>query len=211
MGYDHWMTPPNEIALAMEYMGSIDYDPASNEVSQVYVRARTFAVAPTDTIRYPYQFGHRIVNGLSTSWAGNVWLNPPYSAGLIDQFVDKAISEWNGFRWSKNLSHKLFPIQKMLILVNSQTDTKWYHKLLGNATAALFYRGRLKYWKIFNNQAHEKWEGEKSIAEGRGKVGNSPRYLNTLFLFDRDSYALSRFTEFYGHKGIIVTKWTKDT
>lgn len=196
MGYDHWMTPPIEIESARWYMGGINLDPASNVIAQNYVQADNYAYDYKDPInnellRPPVGMTH--ADGLSIRWFGNVWLNPPYSAGLIDCFIDKAVEEWGRYA-----------VERMLILVNSQTDTKWYHKLIQHSTRMFLYRGRLKYWKIFDGKAHEKWEGEKSKAEGKGKVGNSPRYLNTLFLFERDASKLKLFREIYGSKGQIL-------
>jgi hypothetical protein len=190
-GYDRWMTPPDEISIAREYMGgNISLDPASEKIAQQYIYADTY---------YGLDRG---VNGLVHDWYGNVWCNPPYSAGNIDAFVDKAIREWHRLAV---LSPDGWAVDNMLILVNSSTDTRWYHDLLRYSTAALLYTGRIKYWKIFDGSAHEKWEGEVSKAKGLNKVGNSPRYLNTLFMFNRTG-DVSRFKEYYGNKGTIVVK-----
>lgn len=204
MGYDHWMTPPSEIDNARRYMGSISLDAASNDIAQNYVRAESYAYDYKDGISSGKSSGVPHVDALSMRWFGNVWLNPPYSAGLIDMFVDKAIEEWQHTYPNSAASPSHYAVDRMLILVNSQTDTRWYHKLIDNASRILLYRGRLKYWKIFDGKAHEKWEGEKSKAEGKGKVGNSPRYLNTLFLFERDHSRLKLFRDIYGSKGQIL-------
>lgn len=207
MGYDHWMTPPAEIELVRDYMGRINIDPASNFVAQEYVQADAYAYDYKDELNIynsTPKYGVPHIDGLSMRWVGNIWLNPPYSAGLIDRFADKAIEEWNFEYPNSAYGPKHWAVNRMLILVNSQTDTGWYHKLMGAATRVFLYRGRLKYWKIFDGKAHPKWEGEKSKAEGKGKIGNSPRYLNTLFLFERDSSRLKLFKELYGHKGQIL-------
>lgn len=182
MPFDSWMTPPHIIELAREMMTSIDLDPASHPVAQEYIKAKEFCAL---------EIGK---NGLDIEWYGNVWLNPPYSKGNIDKFVYKALDEWN-ISGMYN-----YGIKNMLILVNSATDSKWYHALLENCSAFCLWRGRIKFWKIENGQAYEKWEGEKSKQLARGKIGNSPRYLNTLFYFGDN---VDRFRYYFGGKGYI--------
>lgn len=174
-GYDEWMSPPNVLELARTAMGSIDFDPASNPVAQEYVKAKQYCVTRAEFIPYMSSFADDdavLCDGLKQPWRGNVWCNPPYSAGNIDLFVDIAIDQYNNGS-----------VNQMLMLVNSATDTKWYHKLIRHSQLTMLWRGRIKFWKIVNGVALEKWEGEKSKAEGKGKIGNSPRYLNTLFYF----------------------------
>lgn len=198
MPFDEWMTDPNVIELARSTMGSIDFDPASNMIAQRYVKAHSFCVHPdeynvVDFIRYDV-----LRDGLDQVWHGNVWCNPPYSAGNIDRFVDKAVTEWNRREYEKNNE-----INQMMILVNSATDTKWYHRLLEYSTCTLLWRGRIKFWKIQDGKAHEKWEGEKSKEKGLGKIGNAPRYLNTLFYFGTVQGIL-RFKETFKEKGTFI-------
>ena len=206
MGFDHWMTPPEQIEAARSFMGSIDLDPASNYVAQQYVRAATYAITreEEDLQNRLYEenklevtnsaiTGTKVINGLGIPWHGNVWVNPPYSRDLINLFVGKVVHE------SYNIQ-----VKNMLLLVNSQTDTGWYHQLLENAQALLLYKGRLKFWKVINNRAYDKWEGEKSKQEGAGKIGNSPRYLNSLFLFTHNDDYIVRFKQLYSKYGHVI-------
>lgn len=173
MPYDSWLTAPDILdRVRVTFDGQIDFDPASNIVAQRYVKAKNYCVAPDDTESMFNQYHDDVMltNGLAQPWHGNVFCNPPYSAGNIDAFVDKAIAE-------------LPNIDQMIILVNSATDSKWYHKLLLHSDCTLLWRGRIKFWKIENGEAREKWEGVLSKEKGLGKIDNSPRYLNTLFYF----------------------------
>ncbi len=43
-----WYTPPEYTALARQVMGSIDLDPASNELAQTWIKATTFYTAAND-------------------------------------------------------------------------------------------------------------------------------------------------------------------
>ncbi len=100
-------------------MGSIDLDPASADKAQRIVKADTYYTQGTD--------------GLSHEWFGNVWLNPPYSSELIVKFVDKLISE-------------LGNIKQAIILVNNATETEWFSRLAGRASAVCFPKGRVKFY-----------------------------------------------------------------
>lgn len=195
-GYDHWMTPPGVIRLVRDVCGDIDFDPASNFVAQQYIQAdsfgitvqeaeRLFSTTPLGEIQ-----GRAVVDGLRTPWYGNVFCNPPYSRGNIDAFVDKAIEE-------------LPNVEQMFFLVNSATDTAWYHKLIEYFHLTALWRGRIKFWKIMDGRAYERWEGEKSKQLGRGKVGNSPRYLNTLFYYGPPSHRLKFRSVFKPYASIL--------
>jgi hypothetical protein len=66
---EEWYTPPNIIEAARTVLGNIDLDPASCVEAQKYVQARCYFTPKED--------------GLSKKWKGRVWLNPPYTVGLI--------------------------------------------------------------------------------------------------------------------------------
>lgn len=118
-GYNEWYTPAEYIEAAREVMGSIDLDPASNELANKTVKAQTFYTAE--------------INGLNKEWFGNVWLNPPYSASLVQAFAEKVISS---------------NFQQAVILVNNATDTAWFRKLIEKANAILFTTGRIRFYKM---------------------------------------------------------------
>lgn len=86
---NEWYTPEKYIIAARDLMGSIDLDPASNEVAQIWIKAKKYLTV-TD-------------NGFKQSWLGNVWLNPPYGAKNLksdppvygaSSWIKKAISEY---------------------------------------------------------------------------------------------------------------------
>jgi phage N-6-adenine-methyltransferase len=119
-GETSWFTPPEIVDAAREVMGGIDLDPASNDAAQQVVRAGTYYTAETD--------------GLAQEWQGRVWLNPPYAAGLIDQFVAKLVKE-----------HKAGNVTEAVLLVHSRTDTAWFHEAASAAAAICFTRGRVSF------------------------------------------------------------------
>lgn len=216
-GYDQWMTPPDVIELARKAMGSIDLDPASNHVAQQYVKSANWCIAPDDTESlYMSHVTMPLIDGLNQDWHGNVWLNPPYSNRNIDLFVDRALEQWES-NYAKNSHYVMVDpnntgyafgirapnVTNMIMLVNSATDTKWFHKLCKHASFGLFWSGRIKFWKIFDGKAHEKWEGELSKQRGTGKIGNSPRFLNTLFFFSRAIETENIMYKTFENKGIF--------
>lgn len=118
---DEWYTPPEYIEAARRVMGAIDLDPASTEAAQEVVRAGTYYTKQDD--------------GLVRTWAGRIWINPPYSLPGIKLFVDKLISEYAA-------GH----VAEAIILTNNSSDTAWFHSLLSRFPAC-FTRGRVQFWR----------------------------------------------------------------
>ena len=118
-GNNEWYTPSEYVELAREVMGGIDLDPASSGKANEVVKAAKYYTAEDD--------------GLSREWTGQVWLNPPYSSELIVRFIDKLIAE-------------LPRISQALVLVNNATETEWFSKLVKQAKAVCFPKGRVKFY-----------------------------------------------------------------
>lgn len=118
-GNNEWYTPADIIEAARAVMGSIDIDPASNDIAQKVVKAKIYYTAET--------------NGLNKKWTGNVWLNPPYASELIGKFVDKLIKEQEHY-------------EQAIILVNNATETEWFRKIISIASAVCFPKGRVKFY-----------------------------------------------------------------
>jgi ParB family chromosome partitioning protein len=122
-GYDgdEWFTPAEYIEAARDVMGSIDLDPASTSEAQKVVGA--------------VRFFSKDDNGLMQTWNGNVFLNPPYSVPLIQEFVEKVMFEFDAGN-----------IAQAIVLTNNSSDTKWFHSLLSRFPAC-FTRGRVQFWR----------------------------------------------------------------
>jgi ParB family chromosome partitioning protein len=118
-GENEWYTPVNIIESARAVLGVIDLDPASNPVANEIVKAKKFYTKEDD--------------GLSFSWFGNVWINPPYAQPLIQDFANKIISERDN-------------CNQLIVLVNNATETKWFQCLMQKADAVCFPKGRVKFW-----------------------------------------------------------------
>ena len=118
-GENEWYTPINIIESARAVLGVIDLDPASNPVANEIVKAEKFYTKEDD--------------GLSFSWFGNVWINPPYAQPLIQDFANKIILERDN-------------CNQLIVLVNNATETKWFQCLMQKADAVCFPKGRVKFW-----------------------------------------------------------------
>jgi phage N-6-adenine-methyltransferase len=143
-----WYTPREYIEAARQVMGSIDLDPASSEEAQVVVRADEFYTKEDD--------------GLSHSWYGNVWLNPPYNMPLISDFINHTINDYKSGK-----------IESAIILTNNSTDTAWFHALL--EFPVCFTRGRIQFWGA----------GGEILATRQGQaityLGKNPNLFTSIF------------------------------
>jgi phage N-6-adenine-methyltransferase len=109
-GDDEWYTPAEHIKRVRKVLGGIDLDPASNDQAQKIVRAKRFFTKADDA--------------LTQDWLGRVWLNPPYSKGLLAQFVDKLLLEIK----NKNTT-------AAIALLNNFTDADWFQQACSICTA----------------------------------------------------------------------------
>jgi len=112
MGSGVWLTP----RFILDSLGMFDLDPCAAPDPDVWPTARHHICPPVD--------------GLTESWAGRVWLNPPYN------------------RHAQAWIARLADHGRGTALLFARTDTGWFadnvldHR---NATALLFLRGRVKF------------------------------------------------------------------
>ena len=116
-GNDEWWTPPDIVRRARAALGGIDCDPASIDGANQIVRATRFFTREQD--------------GLTQTWSGRTWLNPPFSVGIVGRFVSKLIAEEAVTAWC--------------CLLNNGTETKWGQKLLGQAQVVCFPASRIRF------------------------------------------------------------------
>lgn len=110
---DEWYTPI-EIINQLGGANSFDLDPCA-PLTPLYSTAQTMY--------------NKLDNGLSKDWFGRVWLNPPYSRPLIEQFIRKMVEHNNG-----------------IALLFNRCDNKMFQDLIfPNMSGMLFMRHRIKF------------------------------------------------------------------
>ena len=119
-GNNEWYTPVAIIEAARNVLGTIDVDPASNEIAQKHIQAKTFYTQEN--------------SGLAHEWFGNVWLNPPYAIKELTPFINKFLIELEKDN-----------IKNAIVLTNNATETKWGQALLNKATLICFPKGRIRF------------------------------------------------------------------
>lgn len=125
-----WYTPADIINAARMVMGGIDLDPASSADAQEVVNANAYYTKEVD--------------GLSQSWHGRVWLNPPYCMPDVENFINRVISDYQDGS-----------IEAAIVLINNSTDAAYFHRALANARIVCLTRGRVKYWGPNASQARQ--------------------------------------------------------
>jgi hypothetical protein len=111
-GNDQWFTPADVIHDVRAVLGVIDLDPASTEQAQRTVQALQYFTKDDD--------------GLTRTWFGNVWLNPPCAQPFIENFADKMIAEVDAGR-----------VKAAIVLTHCYRDTVWFQKLAKKSNAVL--------------------------------------------------------------------------
>jgi ParB family chromosome partitioning protein len=76
-------------------------------------------------------------------WRGSVWMNPPYSQPLIQEFMLKLIAE-------RNARH----VSAAIALTHNYTDSAWFQDAAAFVDAICFPRSRVKFLKDDGEEAN---------------------------------------------------------
>jgi len=131
---DEWYTPKEII----HSLGEFDLDPASSEKAfQLNQSAKRIYTAKED--------------GLIQVWYGRVWLNPPYSNPLLQNFPKKMAEHNRG-----------------IALVFSKIEAKWFHDIVfEHATAVKFLYNRIQFFKSDGTKGMQPRNGSMLVAYGK--------------------------------------------
>lgn len=121
-GNNEWYTPEAIVEAVRQTLGGIDLDPASSDKANAVVRSDAIYTALDD--------------GLIQPWSGRVFLNPPYSSDLVGRFVAKLVEHVRSG-----------DVSAAVVLVNNATETAWFGDLVEIASAVVFPRGRIRFWR----------------------------------------------------------------
>lgn len=152
-GENEWYTPPDIIERARCAMGRIDCDPASSVLANKNVKADVlYTIAE---------------NGLTRSWHGCVWLNPPYSQPLCAQFCEA-------------VTHRFLnkQIEQACVLVNNATETEWFAKMHRASSAVCFLEGRIKYLDRNGMPANTPLQGQAVLYFGKRLMNFAVAFSN---------------------------------
>ena len=118
-GKMEWFTPAHVVAAARDALGgAIDLDPASCSRANQTVRATKFFTKEDD--------------GLAQDWRGTIWLNPPFTKGLVDRFISKLVTEPGVTAW--------------VALTSNTTEARWAQKLFAHADVVCLPNERLSFY-----------------------------------------------------------------
>ncbi len=123
-GKEDWYTPLWIMDLVRRMWGEIDLDPMSSLDANEHVQAKVFYSKDQD--------------GLSKSWFGHVWLNPPYNQYVMKAVLDKLDSVLLG-------DPKEQPVKSILMITNNSTETSWGQRALRCANAVCFLAKRVRF------------------------------------------------------------------
>lgn len=90
-------------------------------------------------------------DGLKQEWTGRVFLNPPYTNSIARQFIEKLVKHNNG----------------IALLYNRAENEMWHDLIFPNATALLFTKGRIKFYRPDGTRGDQPGCGSVFIAFGR--------------------------------------------
>jgi hypothetical protein len=152
-GIVEYYTPVPIIEAARKVMGSIDLDPTSSDIANLYVNAPLYYTRENDSF--------------NKDWHGNVWFNPPFTRGekpcIIphDKCKKKTCVE-RGYHnnsfipstadWVDKIIYQYLSgrINQACVITFANTSESWAQKLLGFPVC--FFKGRTHYFNQYGEE-----------------------------------------------------------
>jgi hypothetical protein len=124
---DAWYTPEPYVEAARAVMGGIDFDPFSSARANELIRAQRYLDAEHCAFSNPWRRTKREA-------PLRVWMNPPYSSGIVGKAVERFLEQWHAGN-----------IAQGLVLTNNATDTRWFAALRGRCAGVCFTDHRIAF------------------------------------------------------------------
>ena len=165
-GEFEWYTPPAIIEAARRTMGSIDCDPATSQIANERIQAKTIFTLENSGL------------DADAKWAGSVWLNPPYAHPLVEEFVNKLLDQY-----------RAEITRQAVVLVNNATETLWFQELSRYAHAVCFHRSRVTFLNIAGETVNSPLQGQAIVYLG-GNVRAFKRHFEPMgrILYVRETH-----------------------
>ena len=168
---DSWYTPTAYIEAARKVMGGIDLDPFSSDRANKIIRAARILTPQRSAFETQWLRNHREhPNGV------RVWMNPPYSSGLIARAVDVFLDNLNAGN-----------IEQAIVLIDNATDTQWFRALRERGAAACFTHHRISF---------ESPDGKRVSGNTRGQIflyfGQESRAEAFIVEFSKFGWCISK-------------------
>jgi hypothetical protein len=142
-GSQEWYTPLHCVDAVKAVLEVIELDPASSDEANRTIQALRYFTKRDDALKHVWK-------------AKTVFLNPPYSKGIIDQFVSKLCLHYN-----------CGDIVEAIALVDNATETDWFHVLATCTSAFCFLRSRLAFLPLGGKPANSAPRGQCLCYLGR--------------------------------------------
>lgn len=169
---DSWYTPYAYVEASRRVMGSIDLDPFSSDRANETIKASRIITETQSAFVSLWRKDKRAYpEGV------NVWMNPPYSAGLIGKAVEVFLSKF-----------KAGDIYQAVVLVNNSTDTQWFSALRSESLAVCFTNHRISF---------ESPDGKRVSGNTRGQ---------TFFYFSQLESRAEAFVSEFSKFGWCISK-----
>ena len=157
---NEWYTPAEIVERVRAVLGEITLDPASDPVPQAWIRAKHYFTQGDD--------------GLSKTWSGRVFLNPPYNESSA-RWAAKLIEEYRAGR-----------VEQAIMLVNSTQGYVWFEKLW-RAYPVCSLTERLRFIKPNGEAGGQAKKGQTLVYFGRdvGRFAQAFEDLGRILFPDR--------------------------
>lgn len=122
---DSWFTPAEYLDSVKAVLKKIDLDPFSSAVANKVVGATQIFTAEKSAFDNEWDVCEK----------ARVFMNPPYSAGLCAQAVNRFLNQLESKRFAEGI-----------VLVNNATDTRWFAALFKKCNSICFTDHRISFW-----------------------------------------------------------------